>query len=81
MSKDRADIALAAPDRPIERVVTSHHGPSVITYPFPLRDGVLASIQLPADLTRKESKRLAAFIESLAVDDVPALPAARPTAE
>jgi len=56
------------------------HGP-MITYPFPLRDSVLASLQLPADLSRKEAKRLGAFIESLALDDVPALPPADTTGE
>jgi hypothetical protein len=47
-----------------------HSGPrsAIITYPFPLREGVLASIELPDDLTRREARRLSAFIESLAID-------------
>jgi hypothetical protein len=48
---------------------------SVITYPFPLRGDVLVSLQLPSDLTRREAKRLCGFIDSLAVDEQPALPA------
>ena len=35
----------------------------------PLREGILATIQLPADLTKKEAKRLAVFIESLALEE------------
>lgn len=53
---------------PVERAAPPHHGPNVITYPFPIRDGVLASLQLPSDLTMREAKRLGAFIESLSVD-------------
>jgi len=44
-------------------------GTVIITYPFPLRPGVLASLELPPDLTRREAQRLLAFIESLAVED------------
>ena len=56
----------AAPSAP-----TRHpgHGSAIITYPFPLRQGVLASVELPPDLTRREARRLAAFIESLAIED------------
>jgi hypothetical protein len=45
------------------------HGSAIITYPFPLRQGVLASLDLPPDLTPREARRLAAFIESLAIED------------
>jgi len=41
---------------------------ATITYPFPLRPGVLASVDLPADLTTREADRLVAFIKSLAMD-------------
>lgn len=60
---------LSAPQGPM-----SSHQPSssvsVITYPFPLREGVLVSLQLPADLTKREARRLSAFLESVAVEDV-----------
>jgi hypothetical protein len=46
-----------------------------IEYPFPLRQGLVVRLHLPADLTRPEAKRLAAFIDALAVDSTPALPA------
>jgi len=45
------------------------YGSAIITYPFPLRQGVLASVELPPDLTRREARRLAAFIESLAIEE------------
>ena len=54
------------------------HGAAIITYPFPLRQGVLASLELPPDLTRREARRLAAFIESLAIEDEVAEPASLP---
>lgn len=47
----------------------SSHRPSIITYPFPIRDGVLGSLELPADLTKREAERVAAFVASLAVDE------------
>lgn len=51
--------------------------PQMLTYPFPVRpwSGLVVNITLPADLTRQEAKRLATFVESLAVDNQPALPA------
>lgn len=38
----------------------------LIEYPFPLGPGVQARITLPEDLTDKEAKRIARFVESLA---------------
>jgi hypothetical protein len=43
----------------------------VIPHLFPLREGILATLLLPADLTAGEARRLTAFIESLALPDVP----------
>jgi hypothetical protein len=48
---------------------------STIEYPFPLRQGMVVKLHLPADLTRPEAKRLAAFIDALAVDATLSLPA------
>jgi hypothetical protein len=42
---------------------------STIDYPFPLRPGLVVTLRLPVDLTKLESLRLAAFIDSLAVED------------
>lgn len=41
----------------------------LIEYPFPLRPGVQARIALPEDLTEKDAKRLARFVESLAFSE------------
>lgn len=48
---------------------------TTIEYPFPLRQGVVVKLHLPSDLTRPESKRLAAFIDALAVEATLSLPA------
>lgn len=49
---------------------------STIDYPFPLRPGHVVYLnKLPVDLTRSEAKRLAGFIDSLAVDPTLALSA------
>jgi hypothetical protein len=51
------------------------HGASnarLIDYPFPVRDGVIAVLSLPSDLTEAESLRLAAFVSAVAIPD-PAL--------
>jgi hypothetical protein len=47
------------------------HHTSLIEYPFPLRPGVRALITLPEDLTEKEAKRVARFVESLAFAEQP----------
>lgn len=48
---------------------TTPHRASTIEYPFPLRPGLVASLRLPVDLTKAESKRLSAFIDSLAFQE------------
>ena len=50
----------------------------MIQYPFPIREGVVASLTLPTNLRKTEAKRLAAFLESLAVEEPPAPPAGSP---
>lgn len=47
---------------------------NLVLYPYPLRGGeVMVSVHLPADLTKREAKRLCAFIDSLADEERPAL--------
>lgn len=55
---------------PLAHAVGADEAPkaATITYPFPVRQGVVASLVLPADLTKPEAKRLAAFIDSVAVE-------------
>jgi hypothetical protein len=50
---------------------TRSSGPSaagLVEYPFPLREGRLAYLRLPADLKAAEVRRLTAFLGTLAVD-------------
>ena len=42
-----------------------------LTYPYPIRPGIQASIILPEDLTPEEAKRLSAFIAALAINYTP----------
>jgi hypothetical protein len=46
------------------------HDKETVKYPFPLRTGFMAYMTLPKDLTHREAKRLSAYIQSLAVDDL-----------
>jgi hypothetical protein len=39
-----------------------------VTYPFPLRPGVMAYVQLPSDFRPVEAQRMARFLESVALD-------------
>jgi hypothetical protein len=52
-----------------QREIPDAHDHQTVRYPFPLREGLIVSLNLPADLTPREAKRLGTFIESLAVDD------------
>lgn len=40
-----------------------------VIYPYPLLDGQLVHVSLPVKLSKRDAKRLSAFIESIAVDD------------
>jgi hypothetical protein len=40
----------------------------LITYPFPLREGVMAYVQLPSDFRSKEAERMARFLTSVAFE-------------
>ena len=48
----------------------------IITYPYPLRPGLVVQINLPPDLRSTEARRLAAFIESLVAEEQLTLPSA-----
>jgi hypothetical protein len=45
-----------------------HHA-ALIEYPFPLRPGLRVLLALPEDLSEREAKRVARFVESLAFSD------------
>lgn len=42
---------------------------NLVDYPFPIREGIIAHLVLPRDLTGAEVKRLAAFMATLVLDD------------
>ena len=46
----------------------------MITYPFPVRAGVVARLVLPKDLKSAEARRLSAFLQSLSIEDTKELP-------
>lgn len=63
-------------ERPKETPQTGRGSPySMLDYPFPLRRDLVITFTLPSDLTKTEAKRLASHLDSLAVDEVLALPA------
>src|SRR5680860_65682 len=53
--------------KPVE--TSSAESVEMVAYPFPVRAGVMAEIVLPADLRSSEAKRLAALLESVAIDE------------
>lgn len=46
-------------------------GSRLIEYPFPVREGVVAVLRLPTDLTAGEARRLGAWLQALALPDEP----------
>ena len=44
---------------------------ALIEYPFPLREGVVARLKLPRDISLAEAKRLHGFMIALAIDSTP----------
>lgn len=58
------DMAGAQIDRSASPTIAS----GLVEYPFPLREGRLAYLKLPADLKMVEVKRLTAYLSTLAVD-------------
>lgn len=69
---DRRSQDPQRPDRPSSAEPSRVHA-DLVTYPFPLRSGGMAYLQLPRELSGQEAKRLCAFVHSLAMDDRPAL--------
>lgn len=44
------------------------NAPGRVLYPYPLSDGQLIHISLPVKLMKSDARRIAAFIESIAID-------------
>ena len=46
-------------------------GDRLVEYPFPVREGVRATLRLPERLSEDEAARLASFVSALALHDPP----------
>ncbi len=60
--------------RAVDTTTTSQHElpqTGFVEYPYPLRDGQIARLVLPRDLSTSEVKRLSAFLKTLAIDFEP----------
>jgi hypothetical protein len=57
----------ATPSSEAARLLSTESA-TLVTYPFPLRTGAMAYLQLPRDLHRSDVKRLCGFLENLAID-------------
>lgn len=56
---------------PAEMQPAAAGAPALVEYPFPLREGRMARLTLPADLKLAEVRRLSAYLNTLAVDFEP----------
>jgi len=71
VARRRSSFTKAVPSMPIQRQSATTRrleSSERLTYPFPLRPGLVVRISLPPDLTGRESRRLARFLETLTVD-------------
>src|SRR5215207_6165714 len=70
-----ASVTLAPADVPKSDIGGGYvpHRAALIEYPFPLRPGVRALLALPEDLSEREAKRVARFVETLAIAEQPAI--------
>jgi hypothetical protein len=66
----KVEVRHSGPTRPVlESVVSDSEGWE--TYRFPIRPGVMATLNLPTDLKSSEVKRLSAFLYTLPMESVP----------
>ena len=67
-STDKAPGPIETPVVPVETVVPNQPNQGLITYPFPLRNGALARIQLPLHISSDDAERLYAFLKTLVIE-------------
>ena len=66
----KTTISVTSPD-PVPQSASSIANTSDrILFPYPLSDGQIVHISLPIKLSRLDAKRIASFVESIAVDDI-----------
>lgn len=73
----KGDVERPSPKKkssPLEAPALADALGEMITYPFPVRAGVVARLVLPRDLRSQEARRLGAFLQSLAIEDPKELP-------
>jgi hypothetical protein len=70
------DLAPTPPRAPSQNA--AQPAGDLVPYQFPLRPGVFAVLNLPQDLRTNEVKRLAAFLETLVLEPLPALGSGTP---
>jgi hypothetical protein len=69
-SRDVSTNSSASASAPASEVIPAAGGRSVLMdYPFPIRDGVIAVLKLPIDLTEAEAERLGKHLQTLALPD------------
>jgi hypothetical protein len=67
--KNNAELEEAEPDLPLSQVGTPQALPGTYQTAVPLGlDRIVTLLNVPADLTKAEAKRLAAFIEMLSLE-------------
>lgn len=57
------------------------NSPSMIAYPFPLKSGQMARLELPTQLERDDADRMAAFLRTLVFEQPRQLPSGEPGGE
>jgi hypothetical protein len=62
-------------------LVSAMPSPSMIAYPFPLKSGQMARLELPTQLERDDADRMAAFLRTLVFEQPRQLPSGEPDGE
>lgn len=74
IEKQKNNSAQTIPAQPSNHLAAPQSMPEIantpgrILYPYPLSDGQLIHISLPVKLLKSDARRIAAFIESIAID-------------
>jgi hypothetical protein len=72
ISGDNTDAAesttVFTPSEP-QTVPTPTTKPNLVAFPFPLSNGVLASLYLPTTISATDAKRIARFVETLVIEE------------
>ena len=64
----RRETGPSVSNPPTQQPARGRKATVLVTYPFPLRSGAMAYLQLPRQLSEADVKRLSTFLQSLAID-------------